>query len=320
METMRLAVIGAAGRMGRQLVAAVHDNEKTTVAGGTEQAGNVAVGQDIGTLAGLGPLGVAVTDDPLALVAGVEGIIDFTTPDSTVAVAGLAAQARIVHVIGTTGLGPEHEEKLRAAARHATIIKAGNMSLGVNLLLGLTRKVAAALGEDFDIEVMEMHHRHKVDAPSGTALMLGEAAAEGRGVSLAERSQRVRDGQTGPRPKGDIGFATLRGGSVVGEHSVVFAGEGERIVLQHIATDRGDFCSRCRSGCALGARQGAWILFHDGCVGSLTGGDRSGLDAVGSRTHLNEGLSEWKAFSCSCATGKVSGMKKTCLPAGVMSR
>jgi 4-hydroxy-tetrahydrodipicolinate reductase len=146
-----------------------------------------------------------------------------------------------VHVIGTTGLSEADEAAVKAAARHAGIVKAGNMSLGVNLLVALTRRVAEALDDDFDIEVVEMHHKHKIDAPSGTALMLGAAAAEGRRVDLGSASVRVRDGHTGARKKGAIGFASLRGGNVVGEHSVVFAGEGERIELTHRATDRGIF-------------------------------------------------------------------------------
>jgi 4-hydroxy-tetrahydrodipicolinate reductase len=146
-----------------------------------------------------------------------------------------------VHVIGTTGLSPEDEAKIEAAARHATIVKAGNMSQGVNLLTVLTAQVAKALGPEFDIEILEMHHRHKRDAPSGTSLMLGHAAAEAREVSLQERSVRTREGETGPRREGDIGFAALRGGDVVGEHRVIFAGPGERIELTHIATDRGIF-------------------------------------------------------------------------------
>ena len=238
MTQMRLAVMGAAGRMGRNLIRAVHDIDGTIVAGGTEPAGAEAIGQDLGTLAGLGELGVAVTDDPLELFTKVDGILDFTSPAATTFFAGLAAQARIVHVIGTTGLTDDDETKLDAAARHATIIRAGNMSLGVNLLTALTERVAKALGEDFDIEIVEMHHRQKVDAPSGTALMLGEAAAKGRDVSLKERSVLSREGHTGARPQGDIGFAALRGGSVVGEHSVIFAGESERIELTHRAEDR----------------------------------------------------------------------------------
>ena len=241
MSDMRIAVMGAAGRMGLELTRAIHAIGGCTVAGGTERPGSSAVGQDLGALAGLGPLGVKITDDPLELVAKVDAILDFTAPKATVEFAGLAANARIVHVIGTTGLGEADEKAIAAAARHATIIKAGNMSLGVNLLVAVTRKVAQALDADFDIEVVEMHHKHKVDAPSGTALMLGQAAADGRGISLRDHSARGRDGHTGARKRGDIGFAALRGGNVVGEHTVVFAGEGERIELTHIATDRGIF-------------------------------------------------------------------------------
>jgi 4-hydroxy-tetrahydrodipicolinate reductase len=184
---------------------------------------------------------VAITDDPLPVFAQADGVLDFTAPGATVAFAELAAQARIVHVVGTTGLGEDDFAKLEAAARHARIVQSGNMSLGVNLLAGLVRKVAATLGEDFDIEVLEMHHRMKVDAPSGTALLLGEAAAEGRQISLRERSVRSRDGHTGARNPGDIGFAALRGGSVVGDHTVIFAGAGERLELSHRAEDRGLF-------------------------------------------------------------------------------
>mgnify|MGYP000628051801 CR=1 FL=1 len=241
MSDMKLAVMGAAGRMGRELIRAVHEMPGCVVAGGTEAAGSDAVGADLGELGGVGKLGVAVTDKPLELFAAIDGILDFTSPVASVAFAELAAQARIVHVMGTTGFSNEDEAKIEAAARHATIVKAGNMSLGVNLLVELTRKVAAALDEDFDIEVLEMHHRHKVDAPSGTALMLGQAAAEGRGIDLEKRSVRSRDGHTGARGRGDIGFATLRGGNVVGEHSVIFATDGERIELTHRATDRGIF-------------------------------------------------------------------------------
>ena len=242
MSAMKLAIMGAAGRMGQELIRTVQaSNGAAVVAGAIERAGSTALGKDAGELAGVGALGVMITDDPLDIVAKVDGILDFTVPAVSVEVAGLAANARIVHVIGTTGCTPEHDAAIKAAARHATIIKAGNMSLGVNLLVALTRKVAAALDTDFDIEVLEMHHKHKVDAPSGTALMLGEAAAEGRGVSLTETSVRSRDGHTGARKRGDIGFATLRGGNVVGEHSVIFAADGERIVLSHLATDRGIF-------------------------------------------------------------------------------
>lgn len=243
MTEMRLAVIGAAGRMGRTLVSTIHETAGCRVAGGTERAGSEFIGQDLGPLAGLPELGVTITDDPLELFTQIEGIIDFSTPAATLEHAELAAQARIVHVIGTTGMTEDDEKKLKAASRHSRIIKAGNMSLGVNLLTALVRKVAAALDEDFDIEVVEMHHKHKVDAPSGTALMLGEAAAEGRGVNLNDKAVRSRDGITGARTSGDIGFATLRGGSVVGEHSVIFAGNSERIELTHRSESRALFAN-----------------------------------------------------------------------------
>ncbi len=243
MTEMRLAVIGAAGRMGRTLVHTIHETNGCCVAGGTERAGSEFIGKDVGPLAGLPELGITITDDPLELFTQIEGIIDFSTPAATLEHAELAAQARIVHVIGTTGMSEDDEKKLRAASRHSRIVKAGNMSLGVNLLTALVRKVAAALDEDFDIEVVEMHHKHKVDAPSGTALMLGEAAAAGRGEHLSNRAVRSRDGITGARNSGDIGFATLRGGSVVGEHSVIFAGNSERIELTHKAESRTLFAS-----------------------------------------------------------------------------
>jgi 4-hydroxy-tetrahydrodipicolinate reductase len=189
-------------------------------------------------LAGIGSVGIRIIDNARELVAAVDAILDFTAPPASVEFAGLAARARIVHVLGTTGLSAADEQAIAAAAHQATIVKAGNMSLGVNLLVALTRTAARALDADFDVEIVEMHHKHKVDAPSGTALMLGAAAAEARNVSLPERSIRVRNGHTGARKRGDIGFAVLRGGDVVGEHTVVFAGEGERLELTHRATDR----------------------------------------------------------------------------------
>jgi 4-hydroxy-tetrahydrodipicolinate reductase len=241
LEKLKVAVTGAAGRMGRELIRAVHASEGCVVAGAIEQKGSIALGQDAGQLAGLGKLGVTITDDALELFAKVDAVLDFTAPAASVEFAGLAANARIVHVLGTTGFTAADERKLEAAARHAAIVKAGNMSLGVNLLTALARKVAAALDADFDIEILEMHHRHKVDAPSGTALMLGQAAAQGRGVSLGDVSVRVRDGHTGERKRGDIGFAVLRGGSVVGDHTVIFAADGERVELVHRAGDRSIF-------------------------------------------------------------------------------
>jgi 4-hydroxy-tetrahydrodipicolinate reductase len=238
---MRLVVVGAAGRMGRMLVQAIAGTDGCRLTGAIERQDSVALGQDAGLLAGTGKSGVMITDDPLPVFAQADGVLDFSTPEASVANAELAAQARIVHVVGTTGLSEADFKKLEAAARHARIVQSGNMSLGVNLLASLVRRAAATLGEDFDIEVLEMHHRMKVDAPSGTALLLGEAAAEGRGIGLKERSVRVRDGHTGARGSGDIGFASLRGGTVVGDHSVIFAGAGERVELAHKAEDRGLF-------------------------------------------------------------------------------
>ena len=243
MTKMRLAVMGASGRMGKELTMAALNHPDTEIAGATEMPGSPAIGTDIGTLNNVPALGVSVQEDPIELFTKIDGILDFTSPAATLKFAELSAQARIVHVIGTTGLSSDDEEKLEAASRHARIIKAGNMSLGVNLLAALTKKVAATLDESFDIEIVEMHHKHKVDAPSGTSLMLGQAAAEGRKVGLDDKSVRVRDGLTGPRRDGDIGFATLRGGSVAGDHTIIFAGPGERIELTHKADDRGIFAN-----------------------------------------------------------------------------
>lgn len=236
-----IVVTGGSGRMGRMLIETVHASNKARLVGVTERPGHDWIGVDIGTAMGGSALGVAVTDDPLEAFATAQAVIDFTSPAATVAHAELTAQARAVHVIGTTGLAPADLAHLEAAARHAVIVRAGNMSLGVNLLVKLTEKVAQALDADYDIEVIEAHHRHKVDAPSGTALMLGEAAAAGRGVALDDVADRGRDGITGARKRGDIGFTAIRGGDIVGEHDVLFAAEGERIILRHAASDRSVF-------------------------------------------------------------------------------
>jgi 4-hydroxy-tetrahydrodipicolinate reductase len=219
----------------------VQTSDKAVLAGVTERAGHDWIGKDLGICMGGAANGIIVTDDPLTIFARAQAAIDFTSPAATLEHATYAAQARLVHVIGTTGIPETDFPKFTAAARHAVIVRAGNMSLGVNLLTLLTKKVAAALDADFDIEIVEAHHRHKVDAPSGTALMLGEAAAEGRGVSLADVADRGRDGITGARKSGHIGFSAIRGGDVVGEHDVIFAADGERIVLRHLATDRAIF-------------------------------------------------------------------------------
>jgi 4-hydroxy-tetrahydrodipicolinate reductase len=227
--------------MGRTLIRLIHADPALDLAGGLEAKDSAALGQDLGVLAGGEKLGINASDDALALMAAADGVIDFTTPAASVELAGLAAQARSVHIIGTTGFDAAQEEAIAAAARHARIVKSGNMSLGVNVLAGLVKQAAAQLGDDWDIEILDMHHRHKVDAPSGTALLLGAAAADGRGVDLDDRRESGRDGIGEPRATGAIGFAALRGGSVVGDHEVILAGENEQIRLVHRAEDRDIF-------------------------------------------------------------------------------
>jgi 4-hydroxy-tetrahydrodipicolinate reductase len=252
--------MGAAGRMGRALIQAIHESPLCGVAGAVERPDSPFIGKDAGEVAGVGLLGVKITDEPIPLFTHIDGILDFTTPATSVETAALSAQARIVHVIGTTGFSAEDDAKIEAAARHATIIKSGNMSVGVNLLAALVEKAAHALDERFDIEILEMHHKHKVDAPSGTALLLGEAAASGRRIALEDHSVRGRDGHTGERLLGSIGFASLRGGSVVGDHTVVFAGPGERIELSHRAEDRQIFARGALTAALWGQGRGPGLF------------------------------------------------------------
>jgi 4-hydroxy-tetrahydrodipicolinate reductase len=238
MAETAIGISGCGGRMGRMLVAEVQGTEGCRVAGGIDAPGSDAIGRDLGTLAGIDALGLVAGTDVARLLAAADVVIDFSAPAASAALAAAAAQHGKPIVVGTTGLEPAQAGALEAAARSIPIVWAPNMSLGVNLLLGLVREVAAKLGDDYDIEVLEMHHRHKIDAPSGTALALGAAAAAGRGIDLAAHSARARDGITGARRRGDIGFASLRGGDMVGEHVVVFAAEGERIELTHRAGSR----------------------------------------------------------------------------------
>ena len=239
-EEIRIVVTGASGRMGRTLVRIINETEGCVVSGALEANGHPDLGKDAGELAGIGAIGIAISDDALPLIAKAHAIVDFTAPKVSVELAALAAQARIVHVIGSTGFSDEDNAKITAAARHAVIIKSGNFSRGVTMLAALVKQAAKAL-PDFDIEIVEMHHNKKVDAPSGTALLLGDSAAKGREISLADHSVRSRDGHTGARVPGAIGFAALRGGTVVGDHQVILAGSGERLVLGHIAEDRSIF-------------------------------------------------------------------------------
>jgi len=240
---MKLAVFGASGRMGLALINAISLNEKTTLSGALDSSTSDKIGEDSGIVAGLTANNIPISADVDTVLDQVDGIIDFTIPQATLSLAQKTAQRGLVHIIGTTGLDDTQEAELHKAAEKAIIVKSGNMSLGVNLLSALVKKVASSLDEAFDIEIVEMHHKHKVDAPSGTALLLGEAAAQGREIKLSDRSVMSREGYTGARKEGDIGFATLRGGSVVGDHSVIFAGEFERIELTHLAQDRGIFAN-----------------------------------------------------------------------------
>jgi 4-hydroxy-tetrahydrodipicolinate reductase len=238
MDGIRIGVVGCAGRMGRMLAKVIADTEGAALAGGTEAPGSEAIGRDLGELAGRGALGLAVVDDPLDLFARCDAVIDFTAPVAAVAHAELAAQGQVAYVVGTTGLEPAQQAAIERAANHTPVVQSANMSLGVNVLFALVEKAAALLDPDYDIEIVEMHHRWKVDAPSGTALALGELAAAGRGVALDEVAARGRDGVTGPRKRGDIGFAAMRGGDITGDHTVTFAGIGERVELTHKASTR----------------------------------------------------------------------------------
>jgi 4-hydroxy-tetrahydrodipicolinate reductase len=236
-DDLKIGIVGCSGRMGQMVINQVAGTEGCVIAGASEQPGHDAIGQEA-------VAGVTVRDDPAAMMADVDVVVDFTIPDATVHHAELAAASGTAMVIGTTGLDDAQAQVLSAAATKIPVVWAPNMSVGVTLLLALTEQVAGLLEpQNYDIEVVEMHHRHKIDAPSGTALGLGKAAAAGRGVPLESVYQAVRDGHTGARPDGQIGFATLRGGDVVGDHSVVFAGDGERVELTHKAGSRTVFAA-----------------------------------------------------------------------------
>jgi 4-hydroxy-tetrahydrodipicolinate reductase len=238
MSDMRLIVAGAGGRMGRALTRAILESSGAVLAGALEAPGSELLGKDAGTLAGLPANGVKLSADLWSMSANADGILDFTVPAATIANVAIAAERGLVHIIGTTGLSSSDDAVIKSVTSRAIVVQSGNMSLGVNLLAALVKRVAQSLDDSFDIEILEMHHRAKIDAPSGTALLLGEAAAAGRKIALGEHSARGRDGQTGARRGGDIGFASLRGGSVTGDHSVIFAGAMERIELTHRAEDR----------------------------------------------------------------------------------
>src|SRR3954449_11388235 len=238
MADMRLIVAGAGGRMGRALTRVISETPGAVLTGALEAPGSALLGKDAGVLAGISENGVKLSADLWKLSANADGILDFTVPGATIANVAIAAERGLVHIVGTTGLSASDMAVIKSVTSRAVVVQSGNMSLGVNLLAALVKRVAASLDDSFDIEIVEMHHKAKIDAPSGTALLLGEAAAGGRKVALDQHSARGRDGVTGARKAGDIGFASLRGGTVTGDHSVIFAGPMERIELIHRAEDR----------------------------------------------------------------------------------
>ncbi|MBF0677353.1 MAG: 4-hydroxy-tetrahydrodipicolinate reductase [Devosia sp.] len=259
MAGLRTIIAGAGGRMGAANLRAVAAHPDMVLVGAVDRPGAPALGKDAGLLAGLEELGVLVSDDISALLDSADAIIDFTAPAASVALAQKAAERGLVHIIGTTGCSEADVSAIvDAAAAGARIVKSGNFSPGMVALAVLVEKAAAALS-DYDVEVLEMHHNLKVDAPSGTALMLGEAAAKGRGISLKDNSVRVRDGHTGPREAGTIGFATLRGGNVIGDHMVILAGASERIELTHRAQDRTIYANGAIRAALWAARQQAGL-------------------------------------------------------------
>ena len=232
---VNIGLLGAGGRMGAAILRRLAAAPGLRLAAAAEHPGHPAVG------APAGDTGAAIGADPLAVFAAADAVIEFSSPEATAAHAAIAAETATAHVIGTTGLDDAQAAAVRAAAARAPIVQAPNMSVGVNLLLALVERAARVLGPEYDIEIVEMHHRHKVDAPSGAALGLGRAAAAGRGVEHDAVAARGRDGHTGPRRAGDIGYAVLRGGGVPGDHTAVFAAEGERVELGHRAASRDIF-------------------------------------------------------------------------------
>src|ERR1700693_1262591 len=254
MSDMRLIVAGAGGRMGRALTRVIAETPGAILSGALEAPGSERLGKSAGVRAGLPANGVLLSADLWSLSADADGILDFTVPRATIANVAIAAERGLIHIIGTTGLSLSDDAVIQSVTSRAIVVKSGNMSLGINLLAALVKRVARSLDASFDIEILEMHHRSKIDAPSGTALMLGEAAAAGRQIALDAHSARGRDGVTGARRAGDIGFASLRGGTVTGDHSVIFAGPMERIELTHRAEDRTMFAQGAVKA-ALWARQ-----------------------------------------------------------------
>ncbi len=239
----RIAISGAGGRMGRALIQAVAAQEGATLAAAIERPDSTLVGADAGELAGIGACGVKVVGSLEAVINDFDVLIDFTVPAATIANLALCQQHGKRIVIGTTGLDDAQKAQLQAAATDAGVVYSGNYSVGVNVTLRLLELAAQAFGDSVDIEIIEAHHRHKVDAPSGTALMMGEAVAGALDRDLKQVAVYERHGHTGPRARESIGFQTIRGGDIVGDHNVMFIGEGERIEIRHVATSRMNFAN-----------------------------------------------------------------------------
>lgn len=239
--TIKIAVTGAAGRMGKMLIEAVNLNPEAELGAAIERPGSSVIGADAGEVAGLGKNGVAIVDDLAAAANDFDVLIDFTAPAATVANARFCAQNGKQIIIGTTGCTEQDKAAIAAAGNETAVCMATNFSTGVNLCFKLLKEAAAILGDDYDVEIVEAHHRHKVDSPSGTALSMGEAVAEGLGRNLKEVAIYGREGQVGARPDKEIGFATVRGGDVVGDHTVMFLADGERVEITHKASSRMSF-------------------------------------------------------------------------------
>lgn len=238
---IKVAVLGAAGRMGRTILGLLAESDDLKLVGAVTEPGDPAMGRDAGEHAGLDALDVPLTDDRKQGLHGAHVAIDFTLPAALDANLKACEELGLALVIGTTGLGERHRAALERASHHVPLVYGRNMSVGVNVFMELVARATAALGEDYDVEILEAHHRHKADAPSGTALALGERVAEAKGRTLEELAVRTRDGQTGPRVPGTIGFSVIRGGNIVGEHTVLFASAEERLELKHVAQDRQTF-------------------------------------------------------------------------------
>ena len=268
-QTINVGVIGAGGRMGRMLIEAVQDNPQTTLNAAIERQGSSLVGADAGEVAAIGRLNVQIVDDLKVVINDIDVLIDFSLPDATEQNMQICAANKVAMVIGTTGFNEQQEQVLKEASKQIAIVYAGNYSTGVNLSLKLLAMAAKAFGNDADVEVIEAHHKHKIDAPSGTAYMMAEAVAEARGQNLKDVAIYGREGQTGEREAGSIGIHAIRGGEIIGDHTVMFIADGEVVEITHRA--------RARMTFAAGAvRAATWVIKQE--VGQYNMQDVLGLN------------------------------------------